>query len=158
MDASQRTGARPGWDEYFMNIALVVATRATCQRRHVGSVLVRDKRVIATGYNGSVYAEAHCEDVGCLLENGHCVRCVHAEINALLQCAAFGIPAAGSTLYTTDFPCAGCSKALVQVGVKKVVYLAEYPDDRSQEILRMAGVEVYRAFFSDRGFCLVREV
>ncbi len=150
-----RWSARPGWDDYFLRMAQLVATRATCPRRHVGAVLVRDRRVIATGYNGSVRGDVHCEDVGCLMEDGHCVRCVHAELNALLQCAASSQSSAGATLYCTDFPCVHCAKALVQAEVVRVVYLAEYPDRHSAEVLRRGGVELARAFEDDGSFRVV---
>ncbi|BDG61775.1 deoxycytidylate deaminase [Caldinitratiruptor microaerophilus] len=136
---------RPTWDEYFVEMARLAATRATCPRRRVGAVLVRDARVIATGYNGAVRGAPHCDDVGCLLDNGHCKRTVHAELNALLQCALNGVSSRGSTLYTTDFPCVDCAKALVQAGVERVIYLADYPDPNSAGVLRAGGVELYRA-------------
>lgn len=150
-----RCEVRPGWDEYFLSMARLVATRATCPRRHVGAVLVRDRRVIATGYNGSVRGDVHCEDAGCLLEDGHCVRAVHAELNALLQCAASSQSSAGATLYCTDFPCVHCAKALVQAEVVRVVFLAEYPDPHSAAILRRGGVELWRALAADGGVRLV---
>lgn len=136
---------RPSWDDYFLRMALLVATRATCLRRQVGAVLVRDRRVIATGYNGSIRGDVHCIDDGCLMENGHCIRCVHAELNALLQCASSTQHSVGATLYSTDFPCVHCAKALVQAEVAKVVYLAEYPDNNSATVLRRGGVALSRA-------------
>ncbi len=148
---------RPGWDAYFLRMARLVATRGTCPRRRVGAVLVRDERVIATGYNGSVRGDAHCDDVGCLMENGHCIRAVHAEMNALLQCAASGQTSAGATLFCTDFPCIHCAKALVQAGVVRVVYAADYPDGHSAEVLRRGGVELFRALEASDGFTLIQE-
>ncbi|MBX6377606.1 MAG: dCMP deaminase family protein [Clostridia bacterium] len=138
-------------------MARLVRTRSTCPRRQVGAVLVRERRVIATGYNGSLPGLEHCEDVGCQMEDGHCVRCVHAELNALLQCAATGQASAGSTLYCTDFPCLHCAKALVQAGVLRVVYERSYPDPRSVAVLAPAGVRVARARFGPDGFELVDE-
>lgn len=137
--------SRPGWDEYFLRMARLVATRATCPRRHVGAVLVRDYRVVATGYNGSVPGEPHCRDVGCLMDNGHCIRCIHAELNALLQCAVSTQTSGGATLYCTDFPCMNCAKALVQAGVVRVVYVSDYPDTNSALVFQRAGVELCRA-------------
>ncbi len=135
--------ARPriGWDEYFMQLASLVATRSTCPRRRVGSVLVRDHRVIATGYNGSVAGDVHCDDVGCLLVDDHCVRTLHSELNALLQCAVTGERSAGSELYCTDFPCLHCAKSLAQGQVRTVHYVRPYRvDPRAQEVLHRAGV------------------
>ncbi|HEX6972057.1 MAG TPA: cytidine/deoxycytidylate deaminase family protein [Limnochordia bacterium] len=141
--------ARPSWDAYFMEMAALAATRSTCPRRRVGAVLVRDQRVVATGYNGAVRGAPHCDDVGCLLvQNGDrlsCVRAVHAELNALLQCALNGVQSAGSTLYCTDFPCVACAKALVQAGVKRVVYAVDYPDPNSAEVLTAGGIRLERA-------------
>lgn len=147
---------RPGWDEYFIEMAKLAARRATCPRRRVGAVLARDNRVIATGYNGSVRGEPHCDDVGCLMVDGRCKRTLHAELNALLQCAVNGVSSAGSTIYTTDFPCIDCAKALAQAGVRAVVYLVDYPDPNSAAVLRGAGVELARAVREGDGYRLVR--
>lgn len=140
---------RPGWDEYFVAMALLAARRATCPRRRVGAVLVRDHRVLATGYNGSVRGAAHCDDVGCLLVNNSgresCVRTVHAELNAILQCAMNGVSTSGSSIYCTDFPCVACAKALIQAGAERVVYLSEYPDPNSSLLLRESGVALFKA-------------
>lgn len=136
---------RPSWDEYFIEMANLAATRSTCLRRQVGAVLVRENRLIATGYNGAVRGAPHCTEVGCLIVDGHCVRTVHAELNAILQCAATGTPSAGATLITTSFPCVACAKAAVQAGVERVVYLSAYPDDHSADVLRSAGVRLLRA-------------
>lgn len=149
---------RPSWDEYFLQMATLVAGRSTCPRRHVGAVLVRDRRVVATGYNGSVRGAPHCDEVGCLLEGGHCRRTVHAELNALLQCAYHGVTSVGATLYTTDFPCLDCAKALIQAGVRSVVFRSDYPDRHAAAVLDAAGLDVFRAV--DRppgGLVLVRE-
>lgn len=139
------THHRPSWDDYFIEMARLAAARGTCPRRRVGSVLVRDNRLIATGYNGAVRGAPHCDDEGCLMVDGHCVRAVHSELNALLQCAAHGLSSMGSTLYCTDFPCVHCAKAVVQAGVRVVVFLADYPDPHSAEILRAGGVELFCA-------------
>lgn len=137
---------RPSWDEYFLQLAQLVATRATCPRRQVGAVLVRDHQILATGYNGAIRGAPHCTEVGCLLvKNGEresCVRAVHAELNALLQCALNGVSSKGSTLYVTDYPCVHCAKALVQAGVVRVVYMKDYPDPHSEEIFLSAGLQV----------------
>lgn len=120
--------ARPGWDEYFAGMAAHVATRGTCPRLRVGSVMVRDKRILVTGYNGSPSGVAHCEDVGCMMDDGHCQRAVHAEANAIVQAAHHGISLDGATAYVTHQPCRNCTKLLVSAGIKRVVYSVAYPD------------------------------
>ncbi len=120
--------SRSTWDEYFARIAAEVATRATCPRKHVGAVLVRDRSILATGYNGSVRGMAHCDDAGCLMIQGHCARTVHAEINALAQAARHGVRVDGATVYTTAFPCWSCAKALLNAGVARLVYSEPYQD------------------------------
>lgn len=122
------TEKRLSWDEYFGAQALLIANRATCNRAKVGAVLVKDNKVIATGYNGSVSGTEHCLDHECLMVDGHCVRTLHAEVNAILQGAERGIPK-GFTAYVTHFPCLNCSKQLLQVGCKRVVYINEYRMD-----------------------------
>jgi dCMP deaminase len=119
---------RASWDEYFLRIAAEVATRATCKRRHVGAVAVRDRSIVATGYNGSVRGLAHCEDVGCLMVEDHCARTVHAEANAVAHAAREGARLAGSTIYVTAAPCWACFRLLVNAGVERVVYSDEYTD------------------------------
>lgn len=145
---------RPTWDDYFIEMAKLAATRATCPRRRVGTVLVRDNRLIATGYNGAVRGAPHCDDAGCLMVDGHCVRTVHSELNALLQCALNGVSSAGSTLYCTDFPCVNCAKAIVQGGVGRLVFLADYPDRNSATILEAGGVTLYHAQPTPDGYLL----
>lgn len=117
------------WDQYFMLQALVISTRSTCNRLSVGATLVRDKRIIAAGYNGSVSGDAHCLDEGCYLVGGHCVRTIHAEMNAILQCAKFGEATAGAEIYVTDFPCLQCTKMLLQAGIRKITYMRNYHND-----------------------------
>ncbi len=143
---------RPSWDAYFLKIALDVAERATCLRRRVGAVLVRDKRILATGYNGAPRGVPHCAEVGCLRreldvpsgQRHELCRGVHAEMNALLQCALHGVAAAGAVLYSTATPCSLCSKMLINAGVRRVVYLGDYPDDLGRDLLEQAGVELVR--------------
>lgn len=113
------------WDDYFMAQALLIANRATCKRAKVGAVLVKDNKVIATGYNGSVSGTDHCLEDGCLMVDGHCVRTIHAEVNAILQGAERGIPR-NFTAYVTHFPCLNCTKQLLHVGCTRVVYLYPY--------------------------------
>ena len=144
---------RPSWDRYFLKIARDVAERATCCRRHVGAVLVRDKRILATGYNGAPRNVPHCLEVGCMREKmkvpsgqrHELCRGVHAEMNALLQCAFHGVESGDSTMYCTSTPCSLCSKMLINAGVRRVVYLGEYPDDLGRELLEEAGVELIKA-------------
>ena len=136
--------SRPGWDAYFLRMAELAASRSTCLRRQVGAVLVKDHRVIATGYNGSLRGQPHCADVGCLMVAGHCKRTVHAELNALLQCAFHGAASRGTVLFTTAFPCLDCAKALVQAGVERVVYRDPYPEPHSLEVLQGAGIGLER--------------
>jgi dCMP deaminase len=126
---------RPSWDDYFLTIAEAVSTRATCPRRAVGAVLTKDKRILATGFNGSPPGLPHCSEDGCWIEDGHCVRVIHAEHNAVLQGARYGISLEGAECYCTTLPCLGCAKSLVSVGVKRVVYSSDYnPDPRVLEL------------------------
>lgn len=113
---------RPTLDEYLMNIANAVATRATCDRAHVGAVLVRDKQILSTGYNGSPSGLPSCDDIGHLMEDGHCIRTVHAEMNAVVQCAIHGVSTKESTLYCTHLPCVRCAQVLINAGVIRIVY------------------------------------
>lgn len=133
---------RASWNEYFSEMGLLAATRSTCPRRQVGAVLVRDHRVIATGYNGSPHGQPHCTDVGCLMEGGHCVRTIHAELNALLQCARYGIATEGVDLYCTDMPCRHCARALVQAGIQRIYYLRAYESPETWELIENFGVEL----------------
>lgn len=118
---------RMNWDEYFITIAKVVASRATCPRAHVGAVLVKDRRILATGYNGSPPGESHCIDVGCEMENGHCIRTIHAELNCLMQASKFGIPIDGATMYMWGDkgngvePCLKCNQAIKAAGIIKII-------------------------------------
>ncbi len=132
---------RKPWDDYFMDMARMVATRATCDRKQVGAVIVRDRRTIASGYNGSVSGDVHCQDVGCKVVEGHCIRTVHAESNAILQCAKFGVSTDGATLYVTHFPCLQCTKQIIQAGISQVVYGEAYRvDNYAVELFGRAGV------------------
>ena len=117
---------RPDWDSYFMDMARKVAERSTCDRAHVGCVLVRDNRVLATGYNGSVSGMPHCDDIGHNVVNGHCKRTIHAEINAIIQCALHGVSSKGAIVYVTHYPCYDCAKVLVNAGVLVVNYEQTY--------------------------------
>ncbi len=128
------------WDQYFMLQAVLLSLRSTCTRLSVGAILVRDQRMIAGGYNGSVSGDKHCIDDGCYMVDGHCLRTIHAEMNAVLQCAKFGIPTDGAELYVTDFPCLQCTKMLLQAGVK-IHYLRNYNNDSyALELLKLKEV------------------
>lgn len=141
---------RPSWDEYFLSIAEDVSTRATCMRRRVGAILVKDKRILTTGYNGAPRGMKHCSDIGCIREEmkvpsgerHELCRGLHAEMNALIQAAAHGISVEGAVLYCTNLPCVLCSKMLINAGVKKIVIRERYPDELSDAMLREAKVEI----------------
>jgi dCMP deaminase len=133
---------RPSWDDYFMQITFQVAKRSTCPRAAVGSVIVRDKRILTTGYNGSPTGLPHCTEVGCLMVNDHCVRTLHAEQNAIIQGALHGVDVSGSTIYVTHQPCQICAKMIVNAGIERVVYAGHYPDEIACMFLEEAGVEL----------------
>lgn len=133
---------RASWDEYFMAIARVVATRSTCDRKHVGAVIVRDRIILATGYNGSIRGLAHCDDAGHLMEDGHCVRTVHAEANAIAQAARTGVRIEGAGIYVTASPCFGCFKLIANTGMTRIVFGEFYRDERIFEFSRELGMEL----------------
>ncbi|WP_054859253.1 ComE operon protein 2 [Gracilibacillus sp. JCM 18860] len=135
---------RISWHQYFMAQSHLLALRSTCERLMVGgATIVRDKRIIAGGYNGSVSGSVHCIDEGCYVIDGHCVRTVHAEMNALLQCAKFGAPTEGAEIYVTHFPCLNCCKAIIQSGIKTVYYAADYKNHPyAIELFEEANVKV----------------
>ncbi|HLR66513.1 ComE operon protein 2 [Virgibacillus alimentarius] len=133
---------RISWDQYFMAQSHLLALRSTCTRLMVGATIVRDKRIIAGGYNGSVSGSVHCNDEGCYVIDGHCVRTVHAEANALLQCAKFGVPTDNADIYVTHYPCLQCCKQLIQSGIKTVYYAEDYRNHPyAIELFQEAGVE-----------------
>ncbi len=134
--------ARSSWDQYFMDIAKQVATRATCDRKHVGAVVVRDRTILSTGYNGSIRGMPHCDEVGHLMENGHCVATVHAEANAILQAAKNGVRIDGATLYTTASPCWPCFKLIANSGCVRIVYGEFYRDPRIFEVASQLKLEL----------------
>ncbi len=141
---------RPAWDDYFMEITEVVAKRSTCIRRQIGAILVRDGRILATGYNGAPSGLKHCAEVGCLRnernipsgEKHELCRAVHAEQNAIIQCALAGIPIADSTIYTTNFPCVLCARMLINARVKRIVFRNSYPDELSARMLAEAKIDL----------------
>ena len=134
--------SRASWDEYFMNIARAVATRSTCSRKHVGAVVVRDKVILSTGYNGSVRGLPHCDEVGHMLEDGHCVRTIHAEANAIVQAATHGTRIEGATIYVTASPCWSCFKMIANAGLKKIVFGEFYRDERIFEVAQELSMEL----------------
>lgn len=142
---------RPSWDEYFMEIASLVAKRSTCLRRQVGAVIVKDKHILATGYNGAPAGLAHCAEVGCLRdgipsgERHELCRAIHAEQNAIVQAALHGTALRESTIYVTHQPCVLCAKMLINAGVRRVVFKGSYPDGLSLDFLNEAGVELVSA-------------
>ena len=143
---------RPSWNQYFTSITRMVATRSTCLRRHVGAILVKEKRILATGYNGAPAGLKHCIDVGCLREEAsipsgtrhELCRALHAEQNAIVQAAYHGISIAGSTLYCTNKPCVICSKMLINAGIKRIFFDEAYDDDLADAMLAEAGIEIMR--------------
>lgn len=134
---------RISWDDYFMAQSELLSLRSTCERLSVGATIVRDTRIIAGGYNGSIQGDEHCIDEGCKVVDGHCVRTVHAEVNALLQCAKFGASTEGATVYVTHFPCLNCTKSLIQAGIKEICYAVDYRNNPyALELLEKSGVKV----------------
>ena len=125
-----------------MAIARVVATRSTCDRKHVGAVIERDRIILATGYNGSIRGLDHCDDVGHLMEDGHCVRTVHAEANAIVQAARTGVRIEGAIIYVTASPCFGCFKLIANAGLSRIVFGEFYRDERIFEFSRQLGIEL----------------
>ena len=134
--------SRPDWPNYFMDIAGRVAARSTCPRRAVGAVVVKDRRILSTGYNGAPSGLPHCTDEGCLMVEGHCVRTLHAEQNAILQAAQFGVSTSGAEVYTTSSPCLNCAKMIINAGIIKVWYWEGYPDEQAVDFLQSAGVGI----------------
>lgn len=141
---------RPSWDKYFMDILEVTKTRSTCMRRHVAAIIVKDKQIISTGYNGAPRGVFHCEQVGCLREQlkvpsgerHELCRGIHAEQNAIIQAAVHGVSIKDCEIYITDSPCVLCSKMLINAGIKRIVYKGDYPDKLALELLSEAGVQV----------------
>lgn len=144
------SNGRPTWDEYFLKLAMLASERATCPRMHCGCVLVKDRFVLATGYNGSLPGQPHCDDVGCLIVDNHCVRTNHAEINALVQATTHGVNIKGATAYITNMSCTTCSKALIAAGIKKVVVFSDYHDTLAIKFFNDAGVEITKVAMPDK--------
>lgn len=143
---------RPPWDIYFMEIAHLVSNRSTCLRRQVGAVIVKDKHILTTGYNGAPYGLKHCEEVGCLREKmkipsgerHELCRGLHAEQNAIIQSALHGISIKEGMLYCTHQPCILCAKMLINAGIKRIVYEGEYPDELAKKFLEEAEIDVIK--------------
>ena len=150
MKNGDKAGQRPGWDEYFLDIAELVSRRSTCRRRSVGAVLVKEKRILATGYNGAPSGLRHCLDLGCLREQNNVpsgerhelCRGLHAEQNSIIQAALHGVGVREATLYCTNHPCVICAKMIINAGVATVIFREGYSDQLSDEMLKEAGVSV----------------
>lgn len=141
---------RPDWDNYFMEIARVVAKRSTCLRRQIGAVIVKDRRILTTGYNGAPSGLTHCDETGCMRDEmgvpsgtrHEMCRALHSEMNAIIQAAQHGVSTKGATLYCTNQPCSVCARMLINAGIIKVVYVGDYPDEFAMSLLHEAGVEM----------------
>jgi len=134
---------RPDWDSYFMKIAAAVSERSTCDRAYVGCVLVLEKRILTTGFNGSPSGQPHCDEAGHLMVDGHCVRTIHAETNAIIQAALHGVSTKGATCYVTHFPCINCTKVLINAGIVRLVFSNNYRlDENSMNFLNTAKIEI----------------
>ena len=143
---------RPDWDSYFLKIAYAVSERSTCDRAFVGSVLVRDKRILTTGFNGSPSGQEHCDEVGHLIVNGHCIRTIHAETNSIIQAALHGVSTRDATCYVTHLPCINCTKVLINAGIARIVYCAAYGmDENTMNFLKAANIELVQKEYINNG-------
>ena len=134
---------RPDWDSYFMKIAHAVSERSTCDRAEVGCVLVLEKRILTTGFNGSPAGQDHCDESGHLMVDGHCVRTIHAETNAIIQAALHGVSTRDAMCYVTHFPCINCTKALINAGIDRIIYSVSYRiDQNALNFLEAAEIEL----------------
>lgn len=144
---------RMSWEKYFMAQSVLISMRSTCNRLSVGATIVRDHRVIAGGYNGSVSGDVHCVDEGCYMVDNHCLRVVHAEMNALLQCAKFGVATNGADIYVTHFPCLQCMKSLIQAGIRRIFYLNDYHNDEyAMQLAEQSQVEIHKVSLQRKDF------
>ncbi|MDD2703405.1 MAG: cytidine/deoxycytidylate deaminase family protein [Candidatus Omnitrophica bacterium] len=154
----KQAGKRISWDEYFMQIAYLVAQRSTCIRRHVGAVVVKDKRMLATGYNGAPSGLRHCSEIGCLREKlkipsgqrHELCRGLHAEQNAIIQASLYGVSVRDSVLYITNQPCIICAKMIINSGIREIIILNGYPDEMAMRFLKEAGIRVRKIKSSDK--------
>jgi len=135
---------RAGWDEYFMAIGRVVSSRSTCDRKFVGAVIVRNKTILSTGYNGSIRKLEHCDEAGHMMENNHCVATIHAEANAIIQAAKNGVCIDGATIYTTASPCWACFKLIANSGIHRICFGEFYKDHRIFEIAKKLKIELVK--------------
>ncbi|MFR7350076.1 deoxycytidylate deaminase [Peptoniphilus sp.] len=137
---------RKSWDEYFMEITEMVATRSTCDRAFVGCILVnKDNRIVSTGYNGSLSGNPSCDEIGHTMRDGHCIATIHAEMNALLYCAKEGITVKGCKCYVTHFPCLNCTKALLQAGITEIYYKDDYRvDEYALELIKNNNIKLVK--------------
>ncbi|MDA3130764.1 ComE operon protein 2 [Aliibacillus thermotolerans] len=141
---------RLSWDQYFMAQSHLLALRSTCPRLAVGATIVRSNRIIAGGYNGSISGGEHCTDAGCYVVDNHCIRTIHAEMNALLQCAKFGVSTEGAEMYVTHFPCVHCTKSIIQSGIKKVSYAKDYHNHPyAEELFQDAGIQTEKVILEE---------
>ena len=147
---TKNSNSRPSWDEYFLKLAMLASERATCPRMHVGCALVKEKFVLATGYNGSLPGQPHCEDVGCLIVDNHCVRTNHAEINALVQATKHGVNVKGTTAYITNMSCTNCAKALIAAGIERIVVFSDYHDTLATKFFTDSGVDITKVDMPER--------
>jgi len=131
---------RPSWDEYFMQQCDLIASRATCDRKRVGAIIVKDKRLVSSGYNGSLPGLLHCDDIGHDMEDSHCVATVHGEVNAIADAARRGVSVEGATLYCNTMPCWNCFKTIVSAGIKEIVFRDEYRADRKDKVIETAAL------------------
>jgi dCMP deaminase len=136
------TDRRLPWDQYFMTIAYVVAARSTCDRKHVGAVIVRDRTILSTGYNGSIRGMPHCDEEGHMMEGGHCVATIHAESNAIIQSARNGVRIEGASIYVTASPCWNCFKMIANAGITEIYYHEFYRDDRIFQVAERLGIKL----------------
>ena len=148
--AAKPVRKRPDWDTYFLEIAQVVARRSTCLRRQIGAVIVKDRRILTTGYNGAPTRLAHCAEVGCLREQlsipsgerHEICRALHSEMNAIIQAAQYGVSTKGATLYSTHQPCSMCARIIINAGIVRVVYVGDYPDEFAMSLLKEGKIEL----------------
>lgn len=141
---------RPTWDEYFLKLAMLVSERATCPRMHCGCVLVNNNHILATGYNGSLPGLAHCNDVGCLIENNHCIRTNHAEVNAVIQATTMGHNLQGACAYVTNMPCTTCAKMLIGAGINRVVVFTDFHDTKAVDFFNDAKVVLEKQIMPEK--------
>lgn len=141
-EKTRMTKERVSWETYFMNIAKEVSTRSTCDRKHVGAVIVRDRTLLSTGYNGSIKGLPHCNEAGCEMVDGHCIRTSHAEANAIVQAAKNGVKIDDSEIYVTASPCYNCFKLIANSGIKVIFYNELYRDERIKNRAKEVGIEL----------------